>query len=259
MTLIQQLEFEHFRGVHQVQKFIKYWSQLNASTTVDAAINTHISSKLKDQLDVASTWAGTFRTQFGACYSTQVPCQLDIVTSDAKKAVTAAVGEAVNLSATLKTQGGTAVTDGTFNWSVEGCNATLTSATGASTVFSAAEPGIHTVKVWDSRWPNQYEEELIFVGDWANATPSCATGAKTTMAKQSLPSLKVIQMPHRVLINSPMAGKMSIVSLQGRVMESISTGKAATIVWDTRGVAKGLYLLQMQNETQTLRSKLFVQ
>jgi alpha-glucuronidase len=263
MTLIQQLQFEHFRGVHEVQKNVKYWKLLNNSTLtpalMDASIQSHVASKLSDQLTSATSWAGTFRTQFGACYSTQVPCQLDIVTPDATKATEVATGATVNLSATLKTQNGTASPDGTFNWSVDGCKAGLTSLTGASTVFSAAEPGINKVKVWDSRWPNQYEEELIFVGDWANASNSCATGAVVKIAKQQPRSLKIVQMPRGIVINSPIAGKMSIVSLQGRVVKHILMEKAGTISWDAKDAAKGLYILRMQNESQTLQSKLFVQ
>jgi alpha-glucuronidase len=256
MTLIQQLEFEHFRGIHRVQRFIKYWKALNTAGIIDAAIYSHVSSKLNTQLTDASTWANTFRSQFGSRYSTQVPCQLDIVTPDAN-ATTGAAGANVNLSATLKDQGGTAVTGGTFNWSVDGSGATLTPTTGTSTVFSASASGIYTVKVWDSRWPNEFEDELIFVGDWANPSP---VGAQAETAKQSaLLSLKIIQTPRRIVINSPIAGKISLVSLQGRVVRSISTEKATTVVWEARGIAGGLYLLKVRNETHTLQSRLFVE
>jgi alpha-glucuronidase len=255
MTLIQQLQFEHFNGIHQVQKYIKYWKALNAATTVDAAIFSHVSSKLSTQLTDASTWAGTFRTQFGACYSTQVPCELNIVTPDNANAVTATVGATVNLTATLKSQNGTAVTGGTFNWSVAPSGATLTATTGASTVFSASAAGIYTVKLWDSRWPNQSEDELVFVGDWANGT---TTGVTTEITRGALSTLKIIQEPRHIVISSPVAGKISIVSLQGRVVQSFLLRKAGAFVWDARGAAKGLYLLQVQNETQTLRNRFFI-
>jgi alpha-glucuronidase len=255
MTLIQQLQFEHFNGIHQVQRFIKYWAQLNAATTTDATIYSHVASKLSTQLTDGTRWANLFRDQFGACYSTQVPCNLTMITPDDTKAVTAAVGANVSLSAAMKTQGGTAVTDGTFNWSVAGPGATVTPATGASTVFSASADGIYTVKLWDARWPNQFEDELIFVGDWANKDP---TGVAAGIAKRALSPLNIIQEPRRIVINSPLAGKISIVSLQGRVMKSLCAEKPGAFVWDTRGVAKGLYLLQVQNETQTLRSRFFI-
>jgi hypothetical protein len=254
MTLIQQLQFEHYSGIHRVQKYIKYWKELNTATTVDAAINSHVSSKLTTQLTDATRWANTFRTQFGACYSTQVPCELTIVTPNAN-AVTAAVGATVNLSATLKSQNGTAVTGGTFNWSVAPSGATLSATTGASTVFSASAAGIYTVKVWDSRWPNQFEDELIFVGDWANAT---TTGVRVGVAKRMSP-LHIIQGTRRIVINTPMAGTVSIIGLQGRVVKSMTAKRPGTVVWDTQGAARGLYLLKVRSETQTLQSKLFIQ
>jgi hypothetical protein len=70
--------------------------------------------------------------------------------------------------------------------------------------------------------------------------------------------MKIIQAPFRVAITSPIAGKISIVSTQGRIVRSASAGKSETIFWNTKGAAKGLYLLQVQNETQTLRSKVYV-
>jgi hypothetical protein len=255
MTLIQQLQFEHFRGIHRVQRFIKYWTLLNTAKLLDATIYSHVSSKLNSQLTDGTKWANTFRTQFGACYKNQVSCDLEIGTP-AAAAVTAEVGTNVNLSAALKTQDGTAVTDGTFNWSVVEPGATLSAPTGTTTVFSASKAGVYSVKLWDSRWPEQFEDEQIFVGDWAN---SSGTGIKTEIGKLALQPLKIIQMTRHVLINSPIAGKINIVSLQGRVMQSIFAGKAGTIVWNTKGAARGLYLIQVQNESQTLRSKFFIQ
>jgi alpha-glucuronidase len=255
MTLIQQLQFEHFNGIHQVQRFIKYWKQLNNSTffspLVDAGIYSHVLSKLNQQLTDASSWAVNFRTDFGAYYSTQVPCHIDLITPDTTKAVEAAVGANVNLSATLKSQNGTAVTGGTFNWSVVEPGATLSASTGASTVFSASAPGIYTVKVWDSRWPNQSEDELVFVGS--------AVGVNLGNLNRLEPmSLKITQGARRITLKSSTAGHISILSLQGRVVKSISLNKAGTVVWDARMAAKGLYLLQMQNGSQMLRDKIFV-
>jgi hypothetical protein len=170
------------------------------------------------------------------------------------------VGANVTLTARLRNQGtgtetggwanGTDVTGNTFNWSVSS-GGNLSTTTGTSTVFSASAAGIYTVKLWDSRWPNQTEEELIFVGD--------VTGTRSETANHAAPlALTIIQGPQRVVITTPIAGKISIVSLQGRVVRSITTGKAAPVVWDTRGAAKGLYLLKVQNETQTLQGKLFI-
>jgi alpha-glucuronidase len=255
MSLIQQLQFEHFNGIHRVQKYIKYWKELNSATTVDAAIYSHVSSKLNTQLTDATKWANTFRTQFGACYSSQVPSDLSIVTPNSANAVTAAVNAPVALSATLKSQNGTAATGGTFNWSVSGPGATLSATTGASTSFSASTDGVFTVKVWDSRWPNQFEDELIFVGDWANTPTTEVTGR---IVRSTISHLSIVQEPRRIVINSPIAGKISIISLQGRILRSMFADKAGTIVWDTKGAAKGLYLLQVHNKTQTLRNKIFV-
>jgi alpha-glucuronidase len=260
MTLIQQLQFEHFRGVHEVRRFLKYWNQLNTSAfaapLMDDGIYSHVLARLRKQLFDGAAWANTFRTQFGACYQTQVPCNISILTPDTSRAAEAAVGAQVTLSAALSSQNGTASTDGTFRWSVLEPGASLSAATGPTTVFTATSSGIYTVKVCDSRWPNQFEDELIFVGDWANHP---ATGAKTGAAAQSLPSSLSIKQRHRhVMIRSPFAGKFSVISLQGRVVKSAADDKAATFIWDVTGAAKGLYVVQVRNDTRTLRSKLFV-
>jgi alpha-glucuronidase len=251
MTLIQQLQFEHFNGIHEVQRFIKYWKYLTTSGLMDAGIYSHVLSKLDKQLTDATRWANTFRSQFGTKYSTQVPCHLDIITPDTAKAAETDVGAPVNLSATLKSQNGTAVTGATFNWSVVEPGATLSAATGASTVFSATAGGIYTVKVWDSRWPNQFETELIFV--------KSPVGTRGVGNRSEPLSLKITRTPFHVVITTPLSGKICIVGLEGRVVKSISAGKAGTLVWDTRGAARGLYLLQVQSAAQTLRSRLFIQ
>ena len=271
MTLIQQLEFEHFHGIHQVQQFIRYWTYLNTLGVIDAQIYPHVLSKLNQQLTTGTNWACEFRYDFTngpagsttrGYYTTQVPCHLDLITPDTTRATAAAAGANVTLSARLRNQGtgtetsgwtnGTDVTGNTFNWSVSS-GGSLTATTGTSTVFSASASGIYTVKLWDSRWPNQTEEELIFVGN--------VTGTKTETANRAarLALTIILQGPQRVVINTPIAGTISIVSLQGRVVKSITTGKAAPVVWDTRGAARGLYLVKVENATQTLQSKLFVQ
>jgi alpha-glucuronidase len=266
MTLIQQLEFEHFRGIHQVQRFIKYWTMIQPE--LDATIYSDVLTKLKKQLTDASGWANVFRADFGnggqyqGNFSTQVPCRLDLITPDTSKAVSAEVGANVNLSALLRTQGtgsatsgwnGTAVTGETFNWSVDG-QATLSKTTGDSTVFSASAPGIYKVSLWDSKWQNQTEDELIFVGKLNDMV-----GAKTGISKCIAPLLlKFCKGSHRILIFSPLAGKLSIVNLRGNAIRTITAEKALPVVWDTRGVASGLYLLKVQNQTQTMQSRVFI-
>ncbi|MBN1759460.1 MAG: hypothetical protein JW863_14120 [Chitinispirillaceae bacterium] len=255
MTLIQQLQFEHFNGIHRVEKYIKYWKLLNDESQLDAEIYSHVSSKFNTQLTDGTKWADIFRQQFGACYSTEVPCDLAIVPPNPQSATIVEVGGTVTLNARLRTQKGTNATGGTFNWSIvePGVNATVTPASGESTTFSASAPGIYTVRMSDSRWPNQYEEEMVFVGDWVDALP---TDAKIIKSGKRVGSLQIIQTPRHFRITSPIAGEISIVSLQGRTVKSISMEKPGTITWETRDAARGLYLLQIQNQTQTLRSKL---
>ena len=255
MSLIQQLQFEHFSGVHQVENYIKYWDLLKADAGLDAAIHQHVAAKFKTQLTDATKWANTFRSQFGACYSTEVPCDLTIVTPDTKAATKAELATGVNLSAQLKTQKGSAAADATFNWSIveKGVNATLSTATGASTVFTAGDPGVYTVRVAEARWPNQYADEMIFVGNWVNAPP---VGTITKVVKRSLPPLKIIRGARNFVISTPIAGKISVVSLQGRVVRTITAEKAGTFIMKANGISKGLYLLQVQNESRTMRAKL---
>lgn len=271
MTLIQQLEFEHFRGIHQVQRFMRYWNYLNARGVIDAQIYSHVLSKFNRQLTDGTNWACEFRYDFTngpsgsgtrGYYPYQVPCHLDLITPDTTVATSAAAGANVTLTARLRSQGTGTETSGwtnggdstssrTFNWSVSS-GGSLSTTTGTSTVFSANAPGIYTVKLWVSNWPQQTEEELIFVGD--------VTGTKTEMAKPAVQlAVKIIQEPQSIIISSPIAGKISIVSLQGRVVKTFATGKATSVAWDTRGAAKGLYLLKVENETQTLQGKFFVQ
>jgi hypothetical protein len=256
MTLIQQLQFEHFNGIHRVENYIKYWDLLNDVAQLDAQIYSHVSSKFTTQLADGSRWANTFRDQFGACYSSEVPCDLAVVPPNSRAATTAEVGANVNLSARFRTQRGTNVTGATFNWSIvePGATATVSPATGESTVFSASAPGTYTVRLWDTRWPNQFEEEIIFVGDWIDAYP---TGAKIVRSKKAAPSLQIIQTPRCFRIATPMTGKVSIVSLQGRVVKSLSMTEPGTFVWETKDAARGVYLLQIRNQTRTLRSRLF--
>ncbi|MBN1576923.1 MAG: hypothetical protein JW913_10240 [Chitinispirillaceae bacterium] len=255
MTLIQQLQFEHFNGIHEVQRFIKYWKLLNNSAftdpLIDAEIYNHVLTKLNHQLKDGTRWTNNFRKDFGAYYKTQVPCNLDLITPDTTKAVEAKVGAEVNLSARLRNQDGTAVTGETFNWSVVEPGATLSAATGTSTTFSASVPGIYTVKVWDSKWPNQFENELIFV------EPS--SGAKAEIAERSEPlSMKIIQAPHSIVINASVAGEIDIYGLNGRIVKSISLSQPGTCFWDTRGVAGGLYLIRLTTPTRNLQSKLII-
>jgi alpha-glucuronidase len=262
MTLIQQLEFEHFRGIHRVQRFIRYWNLLKATTNLDAEIYGNVSSKLSQQLIDGSTWANTFRTEFGACYSSQVPCRLDIITSDTTKAATVESGANLTLTGLMRTQGaspgwaGTTVAD-TFVWNVTGPGAAnLSSSKGLSTVFSASTPGVYTVTCADAKWPSMTEDEQIFVGDWSN---NSGTPVERAITKLTPKSLKILQGAQRFVITSPFAGKVSIITPQGRVIKSISAEKEMPVVWNIRGVAGGLYLLKVQSEKQTLQSKVFIQ
>ena len=211
-------------------------------------------AKLNKQLTDASRWANKFRTDFGAYYTTQVPCHLDIVTADTVNAVTADVGATVTLSAQLRTQGGTAVTGETFKWSVKEPGATLSTTTGSSTVFSANAPGVYTVSLSDSKWPNLPDEELVFVGKW---NPSGVR--EGTLKSGGRLSLGIARVPHGIVITSPFAGEVRIVTLQGRCVKSFAAGKTTPVVWNTRGTARGLYLLTVRNATQRVQGRFFIQ
>ena len=257
MTLIQQLQWEHFNGIHQVQRFIKYWKFLNTSSLfspmIDPALHEHVVSKLNHQLKDASRWAETFRKDFGNYYKTQVPCNIELITPDTTKAMEAAVGASVNLSARIKNQDGSAANGATFNWSVSGgTGGTLSAASGESSVFTASESGIYTVKVCDSRWPNQFEEEMIFVGEQVDVN----TGLNKNL---TLLSLKVVQVPGKMVITTSIPGKVSIFNLQGRLAHSFTAEKAGTHIWKMDGTTRGFYLMQIQNGTQLLRSRLLVE
>jgi alpha-glucuronidase len=255
MTLIQQLHFEHFNGIHQVQRWIKYWKELNNSSKfaplIDAGIYEHVLAKFNNQLKDGSRWADKFRSDFGEKYTKQVPCHIDIISPDTTKAISTDVDKEVSLSAQLKTQGGTAQTDGTFNWSVEGTGATVT-ASGATTTFKATAPGIYSVKVWDTRWPNQFEDELVFVGSLVG-TQQVRESAMPTY-------LKVFQGPRGIQINSSMAGKIRFVNLQGQAVRTMTMEKPGSIVLETKGLARGFYMIQVTNGIQSLwRHGIFVQ
>ncbi len=252
MSLIQQLEFEHYRGIHRVERFIKYWNLLKSVAPIDSGIASNVSSKLAKQLTDGSTWANTFRTEFGNYYSTQVPCRLDVM-PDTSTAFTAADGASITLTALLRTQGGTTVND-TFGWSVS-AGGTLSGTTTTSTNFSASADGVYTVTVWDTKWPTMTEDEQIFVGDWAT---SPNTGVKTDLARIPALGLRFAQGINRISITSPIAGKLSIFSLQGRFVKSVSAEKAVPVVLDTREVSNGLYLVKVQNAKVTVQGKFFI-
>jgi hypothetical protein len=96
------------------------------------------------------------------------------------------------------------------------------------------------------------------VGDWQNAPDS--PGTKNQLVRLSTPlSFQIIQAHRRIIINSPISGKISIVNVQGRVMHSMCTGKSGPIIWDAKEAAKGLYFVRLRNETQTFLGKVFVQ
>jgi hypothetical protein len=181
-----------------------------------------------------------------------MPSHIDLITPDTTKAVEAAVGATVNLSAVLRNQNGSAATAGTFNWSVVESGATLSATSGASTTFSATTPGIYTVNVCDSRWPNQFEDELVFVGS--------LVGARSMPANNCMPpSLKVFQTPQGLVVTSGIAGKLSIVSLQGRMICSMNLAKPGSIVLKTDGFARGAYLMQISGGSDIVRKEFFIQ
>ncbi len=252
MSLFQQLEFEHYRGLHQVEKYIKYWNMLRSTAGLDSEIYAHVLSKLDKQLANATSWSNTFRSAFGADDSNQVPCRLDIMSADTTRAITAEVGASVNLSALLRTQNAKTWTGENFNWSVAEPGGTVTSATGNSTVFSANAPGIYTLTLSTADWPLLGEQQMIFVGKWD------PVGVRSAMVQPAAHlSLKILQGLHRITITSPLAGKISIFSLQGRLVRSIDAGKAEPVVVDTRGFAGGLYVVKVQSATVTLQSRFF--
>ena len=204
------------------------------------------------QLADATSWSNTFRSAFGADDSNQVPCRLDIMSADTTRAITAEVGASVNLSALLRTQNAKTWTGENFNWSVAEPGGTVTSATGNSTVFSANAPGIYTLTLSTADWPLLGEQQMIFVGKWD------PVGVRSAMVQPAAHlSLKILQGLHRITITSPLAGKISIFSLQGRLVRSIDAGKAEPVVVDTRGFAGGLYVVKVQSATVTLQSRFF--
>ncbi len=254
MSLIQQLHWEHYNGIHQVQKWIRYWKLLNNSSfyppLIDPVIYNHVLSKLNHQLKDGSRWTDNFRRDFGRYYTTQVPCHIDLITPDTTKAVEVPVNTEVKLSVRMRTQSGTDVTNGTFNWSVEEPGAKLSATTGTSTVFSASAPGIYTVKVWDSRWPNQYEDEMIFVGS--------LVGAKGNIKQMEKPSFKATQASGYILMTATSAGRIDVYGLNGRMIKSFNLTKPGSCLWDAGKTAGGVYLIDFRTPDYTIRNKLII-
>ncbi|MBN1307150.1 MAG: hypothetical protein JXA18_04485 [Chitinispirillaceae bacterium] len=261
MTLIQSLYHNHFRGLKQVRNFINNWKLL--SGTVDAEIHSHVTSKLNTQNTDAKRWVNTFKSDFGSKYSTAVGCDLSIMIPDETKAVTLAVGGSVTLSSKYTDQKGAAVSE-TIRWRVcreredlspeEG--GVLSASEGASVTFSADCDGVYRVTASTATFPDLTDQIQIFVGDWANGCPSGI--GSSMMGKPGKLSMNIINGPRGIVISTPCPGKIDIVGLQGRIVRSISANKPGTYFWNTGETAKGLYLIRLRNEMQSLRSKLIV-
>lgn len=255
MTLIQSLHHNHFRGIRQVKRFINNWKLLQP--VIDGEIYSHVLNKLNTQLKDASTWAATFKSQFGTRYSTAVGCDLAIQTSDDSKAVVVQPGETVALSALFADQKGTPVTE-TINWKVTpagigGADGTIDAATGVSTNFTAATDGIYIVTASTATWPDLKDELQIFVGDWDKV------GArKKVPVKKVNVALKCSYHTDMVVVSTPFAGDLEIVGLNGRVVTSITVDKAGPVKWNTASLGSGLYLVRLRGIGQDLRSKVLI-
>ena len=249
MTLIQSLHHNHFRGIRQVKRFINNWKLLNGK--IDSEIYTHVSGKLNTQLNDASRWANTFKSQFGSRYSKAVGCDLEIVPPDNTKAVTVTPGSDVALSVKFTDQNGTVVSE-TINWSVSEGGA-LSAASGSNVSFSAAADGVYTVTASTATWPDLKDRLQIFVGDWATV------GTRTPpLARKDNAVMTFGYMPHTVTIAAPFAGELHIFGLNGRMVKTFTIPKAGVFRWGTDTIGKGLYLVELKGAERNLKNKLLV-
>jgi alpha-glucuronidase len=250
MTLIQSLQYNHFRGIRQVKRFINNWNLLDGK--IDAEIHKHVADKLKIQLTDASRWANIFRSQFKSRYSTAVGCDLEITTPTVDKAATVASNGSVALSARFADQNGKAITE-TINWTVSN-GGTLSAATGQSVNFSAAADGIYMVTASTATYPDLKDQLQIFVGDWSGKTgvhknaPEKITGNKMILN----------QLSNMMVISVPFTGKLDIVGLNGRSVKSISVPKAGAVKLNTEILGKGLYLICLHGKQQDIRNRVFI-
>lgn len=251
MTLIQSLHHNHFRGIRQVKRFINNWKLLNGK--IDSEIYSHVSGKLATQLTDASKWANTFKDQFGKKYSKAVGCDLEIVVPDASKAVTVAAGENVNLSSRFADQNGTALTEA-INWSVSD-DGTIDATTGTNVKFSAAENGVYEVTASLASIPDLKDKIQIYVGDWWNPPVGVKKPASISLTKAVM---RFNHTPHSVLISTPFAGNLDIISLNGSVVKSMLISKTGIIEFNTREIGSGLYLVRLKGMQQELRNKVII-
>jgi alpha-glucuronidase len=252
MSLIQSLHHNHFRGIKQVKRFINNWKLLNGK--IDSDIYTQVLGKLNTQLTDASSWASTFKTEFGTKYSKAVGCDLEIVVPDANKAVTIPVGENVNLSSKFADQNGTALAE-TINWSVSD-GGTIDATTGTNVKFSAAEDGVYEVTASLTSIPALNDKIQIFVGDWWK--PLQVGVKKTASIALAKAVMKFNHTPHSVLISTPFAGNLDVISLNGTVVKSIAIPRTGTIELNTSAIGSGLYLVRLKGMQQELRNKLII-
>lgn len=248
MTLIQSLYYNHFRGLRQVKNFINNWKLV--SDLVDPQIYSHVLSKLNLQLTDAKKWVNTFKTDFGAKYSTAVGCDLGIVVPDSTKAATADKGSPVALSVKYNDQKGKAVTE-SFKWSVSN-GGTLSAAEGTNVTFSTQNDGVYEVTVSTATFPDLKDKIQIFVGDWKNADTRTIQKAKKLKT-----AMNFTQSRHGILITTSNGGKIDIVGLQGRLFKTMEI-KAGSCFLDTREMSRGLYLVRFKNSTTNLYRKLIL-
>jgi hypothetical protein len=251
MTIIQSLHHNHFRGIKQVKRFVNNWKLLNGK--VDSEIYTHVLGKLTTQLTDATRWANTFKVQFGKRYSDAVGCDLEIVTPDAGKAVTTALGESVSLSSKFADQNGKAITE-TINWSVSN-GGKIDVTTGEKVNFSAAENGVYELTASLASIPDLKDKIQIFVGDWWNPPVGVKKAVPLALAKAVM---KFNFTPRKVIISTPFEGNLDIIGLNGRVVKSIAVHKTGTVELNTGTIGGGLYLVRLKGLQQELRSKLLV-
>jgi hypothetical protein len=251
MTVIQSLQYNHFRGIRQVKRFINSWKLLDGK--IDNEIYTHVLGKLNTQLTDGSRWANTFRSQFGKRYSKAVGCDLEIVPPATDKAVTVAVGGSVDLSSRFADQTGTAITE-TINWSVSNGGA-IDATTGTKVKFSAPANGVYEVTASLASIPDLKDKIQIFVGDWwslpvgVKKTPSIAL-VKTVM--------RFNYTPRAIIISTPFAGTLDIIGLNGQVVKSVAVHSTSNVELNTSAMGSGVYLVRLKGQQQELKNKIIL-
>lgn len=255
MTLIQSLYHNHFRGLKQVRHFVNNWKLL--SGVVDAEIFSHVSSKLAVQQTDAKRWVNVFKTDFGSKYSTAVGCDLSIIPADTTKAVTAAVGAAVPLSAKYTDQKGTAVTE-TIKWKVDKDGGTVSAAEGQSVTFTASKDGVYTVSAATGTFTDLNDELQIFVGDWQKTIDPSTGVSSRRLSNLVDPIMNVVYGKHGISVTTSVTGTFEVVGLQGRVVKTMQVNKKGAFFCTTNDIASGLYLIRLKNNMCSLQDKLII-